>query len=63
MEPLIWTTKGNIPISSLEYSFEWEDTENYVKFTETYKLDGEVVKCAPHILLKKTPEMNAITEI
>ena len=42
--PLIWTSKGNIPIEGLEYLTEWNDLEDQVQFIETYKLDGEIVK-------------------
>ena len=52
-EPLIYTTRGNLPISSLEYSNKWEDLETCIKFSETYTLDGEVVKQAVHVLMKQ----------
>lgn len=58
-EPLIWTTKGNLPIASLAYSPAWEETPDYVKFTETYTLDGEIVKQAVHVMAKKGLEMVA----
>mgnify|MGYP000049967041 FL=1 len=51
-EPLIYTTKGNLPIASLEYSHKWEDLETCIKFSETYTLDGEVVKQSAHVLMK-----------
>lgn len=51
-EPLIYTTKGNLPIASLEYSHKWEDEPGYLKFIETYTLDGEVVKQSAHVLMK-----------
>lgn len=51
-EPLIYTSKGNIPLASLEYSHAWEDTDTYTKFTETHTLEGEVVKQAVHIMMK-----------
>jgi hypothetical protein len=49
-EPLIWTTKGNVPVSSLTYQTAWDVTDTYTKFTETY-LDssGEVVKQSAHV--------------
>jgi len=50
--PLIFTTKGNIPISELEYSNSWEDTETYTKFTETYTYNGEIVKNGSHVYSK-----------
>jgi hypothetical protein len=51
--PLIWTSKGNLPISDLEYSMQWAETEDYIKFIETYKQDDEIVKQSVHTLLKK----------
>lgn len=50
--PLVYTTKGNLPASELEYSVRWEDTPDYTKFVETYKLAGEVVKESAHVMSK-----------
>ena len=50
--PLIYTTLGNVPIDSLDYSYNWEDTKEYTKFTETYKKDGEIVKQSCHVYSK-----------
>lgn len=54
--PLIYTSKGNLPINSLEYTTSWEEppTEagllpSYTKFIETYRLDGEVVRQSAHV--------------
>lgn len=52
-QPLVFTTKGNLPIDDLEYFHRWEDTPEYTKFIEGYKLDGEVIKQAAHVMLKK----------
>jgi len=52
-EPLIYTTKGNIPVASLQYRHQWLNTENDITFTEEYLLDGEVVKRNSHCYLKK----------
>ena len=43
-EPLIHTTAGNVPVSSLVYATHWEATADYVKFIETYTLEGLVVR-------------------
>jgi len=51
--PLIWTTKGNLPIDSLQYSTEWEETETSIRFSEIHRLDGEIVKQSQHVLLKQ----------
>jgi hypothetical protein len=54
-EPLIWTSKGNVPVSSLEHYIAWEDTPTYVKFREVYKdkATGEVVKESAHVLARQ----------
>lgn len=52
-DPLIHTTKGNLPIASLAYSHRWEDTPEYTKFVETYRLGDEVVRESIHVMGKK----------
>lgn len=52
-EPLIWTIKGNLPASSLQYVTRWENTPEYVKFVEAYLLNGEVVRESAHVLAKQ----------
>jgi hypothetical protein len=49
-EPLIWTSRGNLPISALKYEVMWEDhSPQYMKFCERYLAeDGEVVKESAH---------------
>lgn len=61
-KPLAFTTKGNLPIDSLEYFHYWEDAEGYIKFIEGYKLDGEVVKQAAHVYVKTGQEIGAKVE-
>ena len=53
-EPLIYTINGNLPISSLECRVTWIDNQHETRCTETYTLNGEVVKQAVHILGRKT---------
>ena len=50
--PLIWTTKGNLPIQDLRYVTRWEQSDDYVKFVETYFLGDEVVKESCHVMMK-----------
>ena len=57
--PLIYTTKGNVPIDTLESANEWEDTETYTKFIEIYKLNGEVVRQAAHVMMKNGQQMES----
>lgn len=52
-EPLIFTTKGNLPIASLAYAHAWDDRPDAMVFTETYSLDGEVVKHSVHVYSKR----------
>jgi hypothetical protein len=52
-EPLVYTTKGNLPISSLEYKHEWIEDDVAITFTEEYRLNGELVKRSAHSRLKK----------
>lgn len=49
-EPLIWTTKGNVPIASLQYQTAWDIQPTYYKFMERYiDATGEVVKESAHV--------------
>jgi hypothetical protein len=47
--PLIYTTKGNIPLAGLDHSVEWRVTPEQIVFIETYRLHGEVVKQSAHV--------------
>ncbi len=58
--PLIYTTKGNLPVADLEYSTAWEITDDYIKFIETHKLGEEIVKQSSHLYLKKPLDLAAI---
>lgn len=51
--PLIWTTKGNLPVASLEYHIGWEFNDDSIVFREQYRLDGEIVKENAHVRLLK----------
>ena len=51
--PLIWTSKGNLPVDGLTYEPEWNDLEDQVQFIETYKQGDEIVKRSVHIMIKK----------
>lgn len=59
-EPLIYTIKGNLPIKDLEYSKNWEFIGDAIKFTETYKLDGEVVKESVHGFLLQGHQLGTL---
>lgn len=49
--PLVFTTKGNLPLADLEHFTEWRVTPEQILFTEGYKLNGEVVKQSNHIYI------------
>lgn len=48
-QPLIFTTKGNIPLEGLEHKVEWKVTPEQIVFIESYLLDGELVKQSAHV--------------
>jgi hypothetical protein len=60
-DPVIYTSKGNVPISSLTYQTAWDVQEGYIKFMERY-LDssGEVVKESAHVYDRKGVSADAI---
>lgn len=54
MEPLIYTSKGNIPVASLKLETQWDVNEDFIKFTERYRDEsGEVVKESAHVYDRK----------
>lgn len=61
-EPLIYTMRGNLPIDSLEYRTRWEDAPDYLKFVETYLLDGEVVRESAHVYAKRGLTSDAVAQ-
>ncbi len=58
--PLIWTTKGNIPVADLAYTARWEFSASDIRLIETYKLGDEVVKENAHICLLKGSEAESL---
>ena len=49
-EPLIYTSKGNVPVDSLTYKKDWKVDENFVTFREFwYDTDGNLVKNNVHM--------------
>lgn len=49
-EPLIYTTLGNVPVSSLKYEAQWRVTDRIAHFTETYhSADGVLVRQDSHV--------------
>ena len=52
--PLVWTTKGNLPVDTLEYKYGWEEDTEKTVFFEEYHLKGELVKRTVHIRAKQS---------
>ena len=48
-QPMIWTSRGNVPLSDVEQEIEWRVSNDQVVFIERYRLDGEVVKESTHV--------------
>jgi len=49
-EPLIHTSRGNLPVSSLKFEVKWSMEPTHVSITETYTADdGEVVRQDAHV--------------
>lgn len=53
--PLIYTTKGNVLESTLDYEHEWIDSDDCMKFVERHreKATGEIVKESCHVYIKR----------
>ena len=61
-EPLIYTSKGNIPESSLRLDPIWEDTADYTKLTLRYWLADEIVKESAHVFGKRPLLSEAVAQ-
>ena len=57
MEPLIFTTKGNLPLSSLEEKVVWTDNEKETICAVEHWQDDECVRRQVNILLRKGVEV------
>lgn len=62
-EPLIWTTKGNIPLASVKQEVEWRVMPDQVIFIERYTLDGEIVKESSHVRILSGVESEGISSL
>jgi hypothetical protein len=47
-EPLLYTSKGNIPMASLRYETDWQFDDQGITFTERYYDGEDVVKHNAH---------------
>ena len=49
-EPLIHTTLGNVPVSTLKHKVEWTVNDTIIHFTERYlTADGTCVRQDSHV--------------
>lgn len=49
-EPMIHTTRGNVPVASLQHAVSWRITPTAIVFTENYRdSTGEVVRQDSHV--------------
>ena len=48
-EPLIYTTKGNVPVKDLTVKNMWHDDPDSIVFAREWYLDGELVKREAHV--------------
>ena len=52
-EPLIWTSKGNVPLASLTYKHQWIDNPGEIVLLEQWFDGEELVKNHVHMLATK----------
>jgi hypothetical protein len=60
--PLIYTSKGNVPVESLSYEKDWLIDDDLIVFTEVWRDDtGAIVKNNVHMYAKKgLPQLGAV---
>jgi hypothetical protein len=61
--PLIYTSKGNLPVADLEYKVDWRVTPEQIVFVETYLQGDEVVKQSSHVHVLTGVAMNGEANI
>lgn len=52
-KPLIWTTKGNVPVEDLKMRHFWIDNEQETTYVEEWYMGDEMVKRSVAVMLKK----------
>jgi len=58
-EPLVFTTRGNLPVSLLQYRYGWYENRREIVFVEEYLLGEESVKRSVHTMLKEGADSHA----
>jgi len=59
-EPLVYTTKGNIPAADVRLEAVWEDTPEYTKLVLNYYLGDEVVRNDAHVYSKRGVSVDGV---
>lgn len=71
-EPLVFTSKGNLPEKDLRYETKWQNNQQInlknkklqitgdIVFIETYYLGDEIVKQSAHVFKNDTEEIGAL---
>jgi hypothetical protein len=62
VEPLIFTSLGNVRYDSLEHEVQWEIGKGHVACILIAKKNGEIVKREPHVLLLEGIDLGGATE-
>ena len=52
VEPLIFTSRGNLPVADLKYEVFWHEYPETIKMVERYSLADEVVRESAHVYVK-----------
>ena len=61
--PLIHTTKGNLPLDTLQHSVEWKLSPEQIIFVESYFLGDELVKQSSHVHVLSGVESDGVAAI
>lgn len=56
-EPLIYTSRGNLPLASLEERVVWTDNDQETICAVEHWIDGECVRRSPHIYIRQGLEV------
>ena len=59
-QPLIFTTKGNLPLADLRQEVTWNVSDDKIIFTESYFLGDECVKRSAHVKILTGVAMNGV---
>lgn len=61
-EPLIHTTRGNLPVSALTFAVVWRVEPDFISIAETYTdADGVVVRQDAHVCALKGAILESAT--